>query len=284
MLSRSFCQLSGVGPKTERKLWDRGVHSWDALEALDKPPLPPLARSLAADGLAASRRALAARDAPYFSERLPAAEAWRLYPAFADGVAYVDIETTGLSPVDDHITSVALYDGAMVRTFVHGQDLDAFADAMVDRTLLVTFNGKCFDVPILEKQLHLRLPRAHIDLRYVLNSLGYRGGLKAIERTLGIDRDALDGVDGVLAVMLWHEYVRAHDEQALETLRAYNAADVIHLERLLVHAVNQKLTGTPFYEELSIEPPPTAANPHAADPAIVARYRDRFAAGPAFAR
>ena len=36
---------------------------------------------------------------------------------------------------------------------------------------------------------------AQIDLRYVLYSLGYRGGLKGCERQLGMDRGNLSDID-----------------------------------------------------------------------------------------
>ena len=38
---------------------------------------------------------------------------------------FFDIETTGLSPYDSHVTTVALYDGSSVRTYVRGDNLDA---------------------------------------------------------------------------------------------------------------------------------------------------------------
>ena len=78
------------------------------------------------------------------------------------------------------ITTVALYDGAVIRTYVRGENLDKFPAGVAQYDLLVTFNGRCFDVPFCEAQFPgLRLDQTHIDLRYVLRSLGYRGGLKA---------------------------------------------------------------------------------------------------------
>ena len=32
MLTKSFCHLPGVGPKTEQKLWAKGIRSWEAPE------------------------------------------------------------------------------------------------------------------------------------------------------------------------------------------------------------------------------------------------------------
>ena len=61
-----------------------------------------------------------------------------------------------------------------------------------------------------------------IDLRYILYSLGFKGGLKSIEHQLGTDRADLRDIDGYFAVLLWNEYVRTGDQKALDTLLAYN--------------------------------------------------------------
>ena len=85
-----------------------------------------------------------------------------------------------------------------------------------------------------------RLDQAHIDLRFVLASLGHKGGLKAVERRLGLHRDpAIDGVDGFEAVRLWHRYRRG-DKAALETLILYNTTDVVNLVELVEIAVDLK--------------------------------------------
>ncbi|MFH1807438.1 MAG: ribonuclease H-like domain-containing protein [Pseudomonadota bacterium] len=272
MLEHTFCHLPGVGLKTEKALWRRGIHTWHDLLSLDPIPLRGPAASMAPDQLATSRQRLADRDARYFSELLPAAETWRLFGHFRDRVAYLDIETTGLSDDSDGITCIGIFDGRRVQTFVQGENLLDFEDAIAEYDVLVTFNGRCFDVPVIERQFRMRLPQAHIDLRFVLRSLGYKGGLKVVEKLLGVAREGLDGVDGYFAVLLWQEYQRSHDRSVLDTLLAYNVADVIGLERLLVHAYNQKLGATPFYDALTLEPPLAFDNPFAPDPELVQRF------------
>ena len=87
---------------------------------------------------------------------------------------------------------------------------------------------------------HARLDQAHIDLRFVLASLGYRGGLKVVESRLGLRRDpAIQGVDGFEAVRLWHRYRRG-DRNALEKLILYNLTDVANLVELAETAVRLK--------------------------------------------
>src|SRR5262249_51543513 len=154
---------------------------------------------------------------------------WRLFPDFRDRCAFLDIETTGLGGPGDYVTAVALYDGATVRHFVHGDNLADFPDALAPYGLLVTYNGSSFDLPFLERQFRCDIRQAHIDLRYVLKSLGVAGGLKNCEKRLGIERPGLESVDGAVAVLLWHEFQRRQDQQALETLLAYNAQDALNL-------------------------------------------------------
>ncbi len=246
MLQSSFCHLDGVGGASEQRLWDAGVFSWaDALQAETLPMRSPSPVALKAL-LDESARRLAERDAAWFGSRLPANQQWRLLPEFMDSVACVDIETTGLSWPQAHITTIALYDGHAVKTYVHGDNLEAFADDIRQYDLLVTFNGKCFDVPFIERSFGISLQCGHIDLRYVFKALGISGGLKQVERKLGIDRGDLAGVDGYLAVLLWKHYRRTRDPQALETLLAYNVEDVLNLLPMAIWAYNEHLVSTPF--------------------------------------
>jgi uncharacterized protein YprB with RNaseH-like and TPR domain len=193
-----------------------------------------------------SQEALRQLDAHFFGRTMPQGEHWRLFPEFKSRIAYLDIETTGLGSHLSHITSVVLYDGRDVRTYIYGENLRDLQDDIFDYDVLVTYNGKCFDIPFIENYFMIKLPQAHIDLRYVFHGLGMKGGLKGVERQLGLDRGELDGVDGYFAVLLWQEYATRGNRRALETLVAYNAADTVNLEHLLVSAYNLKIAETPF--------------------------------------
>jgi uncharacterized protein YprB with RNaseH-like and TPR domain len=140
--------------------------------------------------------------------------------------------------------------------------------------VIVSYNGKCFDVPFIENYFNIRLDHAQIDLRYVLYSLGYRGGLKGCERQLGMDRGDLSDIDGFFAVLLWDEFVKTKNQQTLNTLLAYNIQDTITLENLMVTAYNLKLKETPFYDNLLIEESTPPVNPHRADLATVDRIKN----------
>ncbi|RJP86119.1 MAG: exonuclease [Desulfobacteraceae bacterium] len=277
MLKNTFSHLTKIGPKREAALWENAICSWDdLLAALDtnsrstKRLAPPVKKELE-DSLTC----YADHNARWFADRLPSTDTWRLFPDFQNSVAYVDIETTGLnmpgSPPD--ITTIALYDGKTVRWYVNGKNLDDFKKDILQYKLLVTFNGKTFDVPVIESFFNIRMNQAHIDLRYVLKSLGYSGGLKRCEQKLGIRREGLDGVDGFFAVMLWDDYRHRKNIKSLETLLAYNIEDTVNLERLMVMAFNQKISR---FHHVSVDrlPEPVAPSlPFAPDMATIDRIK-----------
>jgi len=257
--------VPGVGIKAEERLWASGLHSWDGVDP-SRPDLGSARTENLVRHLEESRRQLADRNAAFFAATMPPSEHWRLYPDFRDAVAYLDIETTGLGGPGDHITTIALYDGRSIRHYVHGRNLADFAHDLRDYRLLVTYNGKCFDLPMLRRSFGLPFDQAHIDLRYVLASLGYKGGLKACERRLGLDRGDLADVDGFFAVLLWRDFRERGNAQALETLLAYNIRDVVNLEALLIKSYNLKVACLPFGPAAALElpaPPPEPFRAHA---------------------
>ena len=128
---------------------------------------------------------------------------------------------------------------------MQGQNLDDFIEDIQKYKVIVSYNGKSFDIPFIEHHFNIRLDQAHIDLRYVLFSLGFRGGLKGCERQLGMDRGDLKDIDGFFAVLLWDEYQKNKNEKALDTLLAYNVQDTVTLENLMVTAYNMKLSQMP---------------------------------------
>ena len=147
----------------------------------------------------------------------------------------------------NEITTIALYDGNSINYYVNGHNLYDFLNQIDQYNVIVTYNGKCFDVPFIENYFGIKLNHAHIDLRYILASLGYKGGLKSCESQLEINRGDLKDIDGFFAPLLWYDYKKNRNEKALETLLAYNIQDVLNLENLMVIAYNLKIKDTPFY-------------------------------------
>ena len=227
MLRNTFIHLPGVGTHRERTLWKQGILDWDHfLEAVGEGVLRQGIYQSAAPLVRRSLDAVTTGDAGFFHGRLPSRETWRLYPEFADRALFLDIETTGLSADYNEVTVIGTLGGGQLALFVKGINLDQFPAYVRQFPLLVTFNGSQFDVPFLRAHFpKARLDQAHIDLRFALASLGYRGGLKAVERRLGLQRDpTIQGVDGFEAVRLWH-YYRRGDHQALRKLILYNLTE-----------------------------------------------------------
>jgi uncharacterized protein len=241
VLRATFLHLPGVGRATEAELWRVGVRDWSELRDRAEELLPsPVPAERVARELAASERALAERDAGFFGRRLPIEEGWRVYPEFAAETAYLDIETTGLSPFAGIVTVVAVHGGGTTRSFVAGEDLEELPAYLARFPVWVTFNGRRFDVPFLQVAFpQLAPPPVHIDLRFLLYRIGHAGGLKRIEERLGIgDRTGVEGVSGLDAVRLWQEYRRGQ-KAALDRLVRYNRADTVNLAPLLDLAVRE---------------------------------------------
>lgn len=273
MLINTFSHIPGIGPATEEKLWNSGIRTWK--EALFQSEAIGKKASGIQRGVQTSIAQLENKNARYFENLLPASQHFRLFPEFRDTCVFLDIETTGLETTST-ITTIALYDGACVRYYVQGKNLDAFLEDIQQYQVIVTYNGKTFDLPFIQNHFQCQLPHAHIDLRYILKSLGFAGGLKKCERAMGIDRQELDGVDGYFAILLWKEYQKNRNPKALDTLLAYNIEDVINLETLMVKAYNLKIKGTCFSGSHTIPEPPKATNPVVPDRQIIRELKSAY--------
>lgn len=176
--------------------------------------------------------ALDGNDFPYFASALGSRESWRAWPEFRNRAVYLDIETDG-GDTGDAVTTIGLYDGHRFTCLVRDQDLHEFPEIMSQYSMVVTFYGAGFDLPMLKKAFRgMEFPQVHLDLCFAFRQLGVRGGLKKIEKQMGIARgDDTDGLNGLDAIRLWREYQRGSDS-ALETLIEYNKEDVVNLETL----------------------------------------------------
>jgi uncharacterized protein len=274
MLKRTFIHIPGIGAKTEARLWCQGMTSVNQLLEKMIGPMDPDSLSgrqqktyqIAED----SMRALDEGNWRFFHAHLPANQQWRLLGAGLK-TAYLDIETSGLEPITSHITTIAVYDGSSWKTYIHGRDLDAFKTDIAAFELIVTYNGKTFDIPFIQNSLDIRLDIPHVDLRYPLAALGYSGGLKRIEAQLGLGRTgAMGDVDGELAVRLWYEYIARRTPQALESLLAYNLEDVFNLAPLATRVFNRSLPECFRHLQLP-DPPPRPRIPYTINDSLIRR-------------
>jgi len=253
MIEHTFIHIQGIGEKTEKSLWRRGIRTWHDFLNLEGTTLSrvrdPGIRAALLDSIRHRE------EVAYFTNRLPPGEVWRLYQDFRDRAVFLDIETSGGYQGLEEITVIGLYDGKEVRSFVSGLNLAEFEMVIADFDLVITFNGTSFDLPLIRRFFpNITLPEAHIDLRFLLKRVGYRGGLKKIEKKVGIQREAaIAGMDGFDAVRLWNAY-RWGDPKALDLLIRYNTADIIHLKLLLELACREmKARMLPWREEVTPE-------------------------------
>lgn len=246
MLLSSFLHIPSIGASTEKKIWQNGICTMD--DFVKNPP-----DFFSADKtkkiikyIYLAKRKIEENDPGYFIENLPSAEHWRLFRQYRKTCAYIDIETTGLGFPYDEITTIALYDGINIKYYINGINLDDFPKDINKYRVLVTYNGKVFDIPFIENFFKIRLEHAHLDLRYILKSLGFSGGLKSCEKQLGIGRTGeVAEVDGAFAIVLWNDYIKNNNKDSLETLLSYNIEDVLNLEYLMVYAFNRHLSQIP---------------------------------------
>lgn len=159
-------------------------------------------------------------------------------PMKSNSCAYLDIETTGLEPASAEITVLGIYiedeSAEKVIQLIPGEITHpAILEIFKDIKMLYTYNGAQFDLPFIKAKTGIELEKCcrHKDLMYLCWDRGLYGGLKAVEKKLGIKR-TLEGIDGKGAVMLWHRYIDSGDENALKTLLEYNREDLLNLKLL----------------------------------------------------
>ncbi|WP_254862864.1 ribonuclease H-like domain-containing protein [Halovivax gelatinilyticus] len=241
-IENSFIPVRGVGETTERSLWANGVTHW---EDFSGDHVGPKTAERIETYIETATKHLENESFEFFAESVPSRHQWRLFENAGVNTCYLDIETTGLDRDRHDVTTVSFYHDGSTDTLVRGQDLsgETLRQALSEASLLVTFNGRRFDVPFLEANFDVDVSIPHLDLYYPCRSLDLTGGLKRIEREIGIARDEPD-ISGRDAVRLWHQYERG-DEHALDTLIRYNQADTENLAQLTTH-VTSRLHETVF--------------------------------------
>jgi uncharacterized protein len=151
--------------------------------------------------------------------------------------AFLDIETTGLSPFASVITVIGIHLAGRHSRFTQlvGEEIsgESLLRALSGAGTLYTYNGSRFDLPFIQARLGVDLTDhfAHRDLMYDCWRCNLYGGLKGVERQLDINRKITE-VTGYDAVRLWWQYVNNYDEAALKLLLAYNREDVLNLKVL----------------------------------------------------
>jgi len=241
MIRNSFIFLDRVSKRSERKIWDQGIENWDYF--LDSKHIHGISSTRKGHydrQILKARENLYSMNSSYFKDILHRGDTWRLYPFFKEDAVFLDIETMGYY---GNITVVGLYDGVDTKMMIRDINLDKeiLKKELSRYKLIVTFNGSSFDLPVIERYFQGVIPDVpHIDLRHVCSKIGLNGGLKKIEKKLGIDRGKeLEHVGGEDAAKLWRVFKATGDEYYLNLLIKYNEEDIINLKTIADYAVKK---------------------------------------------
>lgn len=237
MLRSTFLHLKGIGAKTEKGLWQRGIVKWEDYP-VDCDQYSLLKDLVPSSPLCSSIDAYKNGDMAFFAKNLPSSALYRVAMEFPEDTLFLDIETTGLSIYYDIVTLVGWSIGDIFGVHINGQDDTEFRKVLKKAKVIVTFNGIMFDLKFLEEHYSdLEVPPVHVDLRFLAKRVGLSGGQKKIEKILGFCRDEeVADMLGEAAPILWHKYRRGETD-ALRRLVAYNHEDVEGMKTILDYCV-----------------------------------------------
>lgn len=262
MIKNTFTFIPGIGEITERRFWEKGFFTLADLKSpTHNIKLSRIKRETIKKYISNALAAINNLDASFFSKHLIKREYWRLYKEFYNKAIFLDIETTGLSLYYDKITIIGTFDGKVINFFIRDNNLNEFINFIKNYEIIVTFNGKLFDIPFIRKEFpKIKMPPIHIDLRYLLRSIDLTGPLKKIEKKLGYRRPKnLKDINGRQATILWSQFLKGNNK-SLKKLLLYNMYDTINLQKLLHYCyytkakkIDKKLNSIPYQMKLTGE-------------------------------
>jgi uncharacterized protein len=237
MIDRTFAHLPGIGPRREAAL-RAGGFTWERFLTAQRIHGISPERKISLDRhLRADVRALGEHEWSRFTA-WPLALHHRALPHL-NRIVYLDIETYGVKT--RRVALIAVSDGDCVR-ILDGSNTDrsALEQTLSRAEAIVTYNGNRFDLPYLERATGYHPTCFTIDLEPLARRAGLVGGLKRIERALGIERD--HDYAGGDPLALWRSFRATGDEHFLELLTAYIEQDVESLPILLDHVLRSEKT------------------------------------------
>lgn len=225
MLTNSFCFLPGIGKKKEEALWQLGILTWEQfLQTKDIQGIPQ--KQKYDHLLQEAKQKIREDDSGYFAQHFPPGEIWRLYSLFKDDVLFLDIEADSKGPI-----VIGMYDKEKTMVMVRGVNMEKeiLFSAFAGKRLLVSFNGKSCDVPRINAYFNIILPSLpHIDLRHLCPRMGLKGGLKKVEKEVGIQREFYGSPTAA-----WKAFFASGDREYLDLIIKYNEEDIVHLYPLM---------------------------------------------------
>lgn len=243
ILNQSLCMLQGVSPEAEIRLRRAGVMTCAQLvsEAERYFSITHAQRIRASYEEWKMAREHGLVD--WEVNHLPPGHRVRALQEYWNTALFYDIETDGITDASN-ITCISSLRNGQMRSFWRGHNLSDFLSEWSKAKILVSFNGKRFDTPIICKTFGLTSIPAQIDLMNEAAHYGYRGGLKTVEKNFGFIRQTEGCRNGKDAVRLWNEYFTTHSEKVLRELIEYNQRDVAALVTLSKGVLRLSLENT----------------------------------------
>ncbi|MCF2141118.1 MAG: ribonuclease H-like domain-containing protein [Candidatus Lokiarchaeota archaeon] len=247
MIDCTFAHLPGIRRKGEIRLWQTHIKNWKEMIAHSHthPHFTKKTWSTSRKEIIKYQTALEQHDFLFLANHIPEELQWRMIPDLWGDILFLDVEMSGLNLDEDYITTIATFNGKTPKYFVKDQNLSDFPKYFQQFSAFCTFDGERADLPFILKEFKNKfnieslLPPIHFDLFSLSRRLKLHGGLKEIETQFNLSRNNLIGLSGESAIILWKKYQKSGKINYLNTLIAYNLADVMFLPKLLQEFYNQ---------------------------------------------
>lgn len=168
-------------------------------------------------------------------------------------IGVLDIETTGLNPSRNKFILGGLYncrEKTVHQIFAENKSeekacLECYLEEIYKTDMIITYNGKHFDMPFLEKRItahEISIKNAmpyNLDLYLVLNGHSpikkFVPNLKqkTVENYMGLWQNRTDEISGGESVELYNTYEKTGDCELEKKILLHNSDDVQQLTKLL---------------------------------------------------
>ena len=237
LLFQSLILLSDITAEKEAEYWSKGINTLSDLADSVEEQLSFFSESITDEVNTLVNRGLGnINDIIYRLEnKTGKKDFYRVAYSIPEYVMFIDIETTGLSPVYHYVTVIGWMMNGQYKYWNPGMDTFEFINDFKKCKLIVTFNGTRFDRVFIDKlfpELNV-LNKPNLDLLYFCHRFNLSNGQKYIEDLLGFKRPAnIKECDGKEAIALWYKFIFG-ENYALKTLINYNYLDVIGMTFVL---------------------------------------------------
>lgn len=170
-------------------------------------------------------------------------------------IGILDIETTGLSPLNSIfiLGGLAVYteNGVFFKQYFaekpeeEAMTLKAFLDDVAKLDVVVTYNGRHFDIKFLKGRMaelgiftDYRFP-FNLDLYLVLNGHSALRKIlpnlkqKTVEQFMELGSSRTDEISGAESVELYRQFVKTQSRELRDIIMLHNSDDVLQLAQLL---------------------------------------------------